>query len=206
MHRTTPQFWKRFYKIDDATQKLARKNFELLKQNPRYPSLHFKEVNGYWSARVGLYYRVLAIGDGDDYIWVWIGSHPEIRQAYFLTPSKEHLYILTEQEKDKVMTHESYKGQVEFDDEAGIFHGEVLDLRDVVTFQGKTVDELKRAFQDSVDDYLEFCEARGEEPDKPFSGRLMLRLPPELHRKVYTSSKLEGKSLNQWIAEQLEAS
>ena len=97
-----------------------------------------------------------------------------------------------------------YTGHIEFDNEAGIFHGEVLDLRDVVTFQGKSVDELSQAFKDSVDDYLEFCEGRGEEPDKPFSGKLMLRLPPELHRKVYTSSKQEGKSLNQWIAERLD--
>lgn len=77
MHRTTPRFWKRFYALNEDTQKLARKNFELLKANPRHPSLHFKEVGGYWSARVGLYYRALAVEDGDDYVWVWIGSHPE---------------------------------------------------------------------------------------------------------------------------------
>ena len=102
------------------------------------------------------------------------------------------------------MSYKGYTGHVEFDDEAGIFHGEVLDLRDVVTFQGTSVAELEQAFKDSVDDYLEFCQERQEKPDKPFSGRLMLRLPPELHRKVYTSSKREGKSLNQWIAERLE--
>ena len=81
---------------------------------------------------------------------------------------------------------------------------EVLDLRDVITFQGKSVEEIEQAFRDSVDDYLEFCEQRGEEPDKPFSGRLMLRLPPHLHRKVYVSALREGKSLNQWITERLE--
>ena len=103
-----------------------------------------------------------------------------------------------------MLNYKGYTGQVEFDDEAGLFHGEVLGLRDVVTFQGTSVGELKQAFKESVDDYLEFCRVRGETPDKPFSGRLMLRLPPELHRKVYTSSKREGKSLNQWIAERLE--
>ena len=103
-----------------------------------------------------------------------------------------------------MLSYKGYTGRVEFDDEAGLFHGEVLDLRDVVTFQGKSVDELETAFKESVDDYLEFCAERGEEPDKPFSGKLMLRLPPELHRKVYTVSKHEGKSLNQWIAERLE--
>ncbi len=103
-----------------------------------------------------------------------------------------------------MLNYKGYTGHVEFDDEAGIFHGEVLGLRDVVTFQGKTVDGLEQAFRDSIDDYLDFCEARKEEPDKPFSGKLMLRLPPELHRKIYTSSKQEGKSLNQWIAERLK--
>ena len=87
--------------------------------------------------------------------------------------------------------------------EAGLFHGEVLDLKDVITFQGKSVDELEQAFRDSIDDYLAFCEERGEEPDKPFSGRLMLRLPPALHREVYVQARREGKSLNQWIADKL---
>lgn len=102
-----------------------------------------------------------------------------------------------------MLKYKGYTGYVEFDDEARIFHGEVLDLRDVITFQGKSVEEIERAFRDSVDDYLEFCKQRGEEPDKPFSGRLMLRLPPHLHRKAYVSAKREGKSLNQWIEEKL---
>ena len=103
-----------------------------------------------------------------------------------------------------MLNYKGYTGHAEFDDEAGIFYGEVLELRDVVTFQRTSVDELERAFKDSIDDYLEFCRERHEEPDRPFSGKLMLRLPPELHRKVYISSKREGKSLNQWIAERLE--
>jgi predicted HicB family RNase H-like nuclease len=103
-----------------------------------------------------------------------------------------------------MLQYKGYKGRVEFDDEAGLFHGEVIDLRDVVTFQGTSVEELEEAFRDSVDDYLEFCEDRGEEPDKPFSGRLMLRLSPDLHRLAYTRARLEGKSLNQWISERLE--
>ena len=103
-----------------------------------------------------------------------------------------------------MLQYRGYAGQVEFDDETGIFHGEVLDLRDVITFQGKSVDEIERAFRESVDDYLAFCEERGEEPDKAFSGRLMLRLPPDVHRKAYVRARREGKSLNQWIAEKLE--
>lgn len=103
-----------------------------------------------------------------------------------------------------MLQYKGYAGHVEFDDETGIFHGEVLDLRDVITFQGKSVDEIERAFRESVDDYLAFCEERGEEPDKAFSGRLMLRVPPDVHRKAYVRARREGKSLNQWIAEKLE--
>lgn len=103
-----------------------------------------------------------------------------------------------------MLEYKSYTGRVEFDDEAGLFHGEVIDLRDVVTFQGTSVEELEEAFRDSVDDYLEFCEQRGEEPDRPFSGRLMLRVSPQLHRQAYTRAQQEGKSLNQWISERLE--
>ncbi len=68
-----------------------------------------------------------------------------------------------------MMEYKGYVGKVEFDDEAGIFHGEVLDTQDVITFQGRSVDELKTAFQGSIDDYLAFCKQRGEEPNKPFS-------------------------------------
>jgi predicted HicB family RNase H-like nuclease len=103
-----------------------------------------------------------------------------------------------------MLKYKGYTGYVEFDDEAGIFHGEVLDLRDVITFQGKTVEEIKKAFRESIDDYLEFCKERNEKADKPFSGRLMVRLPPRLHRKVFVSARREGKSLNQWIAEKLD--
>ncbi|WP_174714063.1 type II toxin-antitoxin system HicB family antitoxin [Candidatus Viridilinea mediisalina] len=102
-----------------------------------------------------------------------------------------------------MLQYKGYTGRVELDDEAGIFHGEVLDLRDVVTFQGKSVEELIQAFRDSIDDYLDFCTERGEEPNKPFTGRLMLRLSPELHRKAYVRAQREGKSLNQWISDKL---
>ncbi len=69
-----------------------------------------------------------------------------------------------------MLRYKGYVGQVEFDDEAGLFHGEVMDLRDVITFQGRSVEELEQAFRDSIDDYLEFCAQRGEEPDQPFPG------------------------------------
>lgn len=102
-----------------------------------------------------------------------------------------------------MLRYKGYVGRAEFDDGGGLFHGEVIGLRDVVTFQGRSVDDLETAFRESVDDYLEFCAERGEEPDQAFSGRLMLRLPPELHRKAYLGAKREGKSLNQWIGDKL---
>jgi len=77
MHRTTPQFWDRFNRLPESTQLAARKNFDLLKQNPSHPSLHFKKVGRFWSARVGLSHRALAVEDGNDFIWVWIGDHDE---------------------------------------------------------------------------------------------------------------------------------
>ncbi len=102
-----------------------------------------------------------------------------------------------------MMTYKGYSGSVRFDDEAEIFHGEVIGLRDVVTFQGRTVDELKTAFHDSIDDYLDFCESRGEAADKPFSGRFLLRVEPTLHRRLVELSLDEGDSLNNWIASRL---
>jgi predicted HicB family RNase H-like nuclease len=102
-----------------------------------------------------------------------------------------------------MMKYKGYGCTVRFDDEADIFHGEVTGLRDVITFQGRTVDELKGAFRESVDDYLEFCASRGEEPDKPYSGRFLLRVDPELHRKLVELSSDEGESLNNWIASRL---
>lgn len=100
-----------------------------------------------------------------------------------------------------MMEYKGYVGKVEFDDDAGIFHGEVINTRDVITFQGTTVEEIRQAFKDSVEDYLDFCAQLGHAPEKPFTGKLMLRLPPDLHRKAYIAAHQAGKSLNAWIAE-----
>ncbi len=102
------------------------------------------------------------------------------------------------------MKDKGYYGVVEYDDEAKRFHGEVVNTRTVITFQGTTVEELKGAFRESVDDYLDFCEERGEEPDKPFSGKFLVRIDPVLHRRLYELSASEGESLNSWIASKLE--
>ena len=100
--------------------------------------------------------------------------------------------------------YKGYIGVIEYDDEAGIFHGEVKNLRDVITFQGTCVDELRQALMDSVEDYLEFCAERGEEPEKPLSGNISLRLQPELHRKIYIRAMQKHISVNHWINDALE--
>ena len=102
-----------------------------------------------------------------------------------------------------MMEYKGYAGAVEFDDEANIFHGEVINLRDVVTFQGETAKQLRKAFRDSVDDYLAFCAERGEEPEKPYSGRFVVRVDPDLHKRLATRAKMERTSLNAWVRDAL---
>jgi predicted HicB family RNase H-like nuclease len=104
-----------------------------------------------------------------------------------------------------MMQYKGYVGRIEFDDEAGIFHGEVIGTRDVITFQGKSVAELKAALRESVDDYLAFCKTRGETPNKPFSGQFVTRVSPDLHRQISLAASISGKSLNAWVVEQLQA-
>jgi len=102
-----------------------------------------------------------------------------------------------------MMEYQGYVAKVEFDEDGDVFHGEVINLRDVITFEGKSVSELRKAMRESVEDYLAFCEERKEEPEKPFSGRLLVRIDPALHREIYVRSREEDKSLNSWIAEKL---
>jgi len=102
-----------------------------------------------------------------------------------------------------MMEYKGYLARTEFDDEANIFHGEVINIRDVITFQGQLVDELRQAFADSVEDYLAFCAERGEEPDQPFSGRFTVHLSPEQHRQVILAAERTGKGIEAWAAEAL---
>lgn len=104
-----------------------------------------------------------------------------------------------------MMEHKGYIGRVEFDDEAEIFHGEVINTHDVITFQGESVTELKHAFRESVEDYLEWCAERGETPEKPYSGRFVLRLGPELHRDLAIEAAHQHTSLNRLILSKLRA-
>ena len=102
------------------------------------------------------------------------------------------------------MKFQKFQAKVTFDEEFDIFHGEVINTRDVITFQGKSVAELRAAFKDSVDEYLTFCIERGRKPDKPFSGRVPLRISSEVHRAATAAAVAEGKSLNAWLSETIE--
>jgi len=102
-----------------------------------------------------------------------------------------------------VLKYKGYTGQVEIDYDIRLLCGCVIDIKDVVTFKGVTLDEAQQAFQDSIDDYLEFCAELEVEPDRPFSGKLPFRTSPEHHRKIYLAATQAGKSINAWMDEVL---
>ena len=102
-----------------------------------------------------------------------------------------------------MMQYKNYLARVEFDADANIFHGEVINIRDVVTFQGESVGELKKALEDSIEEYLAFCAERGEEPDKPFNGRFTVRLSPDQHKKVVLAAEKSGKEVDLWVTDVL---
>lgn len=98
-----------------------------------------------------------------------------------------------------MMKYKGYTAVVEFDEEAKVFRGEVADTKDVITFESSDANTLEREFEKSVDEYLKFCGEMKREPEKPFSGKLLLRLNPELHRKLYIESLRNSESINQLI-------
>jgi predicted HicB family RNase H-like nuclease len=102
------------------------------------------------------------------------------------------------------MTYKGYDALVTYDEEAELFHGEVMNTRDVITFEGSSVGELKQALLESIEDYLSFCKERGEEAEKPFLGQFVVRVEPPLHRAAVSAAKREGLSLNRWVAGVLE--
>lgn len=101
------------------------------------------------------------------------------------------------------MTYKGYTARVEYDDEDGIFFGKLAGIRDGVGFHADTVADLRAAFRESVDDYIQTCAKIGKTPQKPYSGNLMLRVNPEVHSKAALAAELAGKSLNQWSEEVL---
>jgi predicted HicB family RNase H-like nuclease len=105
-----------------------------------------------------------------------------------------------------MMEYKGYAaGPIDFDPEDGTFSGTVAGLRDVIHFEGSTARELKKAFRDSIDSYLQFCAEKDQQPDRPFNGKILLRTDPALHRKAALRAAGEGISLSRWISRQIES-
>jgi predicted HicB family RNase H-like nuclease len=101
------------------------------------------------------------------------------------------------------MKYKGYLGTVEYDDKARIFHGDVINTKDVITFQGTTVSEIEQAFKESINDYLAWCKEDGVEPEKPYSGKFNVRLSPELHQQIAILAKKRRVSLNSFVEKAL---
>jgi predicted HicB family RNase H-like nuclease len=102
-----------------------------------------------------------------------------------------------------VMSYKNYSARVDYDDEDGVLHGRIAGIQDVVSFHAKSVEELKSAFQEAVDDYISTCAKIGKKPQKSYSGQMMLRVDPTVHASAAMAAELCGKSLNQWSEEVL---
>lgn len=101
------------------------------------------------------------------------------------------------------LTCKGYTARIDFDDRDNIFVGRILGIRDIISFHGETVAELRSEFERAVQDYLEDCKAQGLRPEKPVSGKILLRVTPEIHNAALIAAQAAGVSLNQWIAEVL---
>lgn len=102
------------------------------------------------------------------------------------------------------MNHKGYTARIEYDERDNIFVGRVLGLRSIISFHGETVADLRREFEVAVEDFLNDCKEQGIKPEKPASGKLMLRVPPEIHGAALVAAQASGKSLNQWATEVLQ--
>lgn len=103
------------------------------------------------------------------------------------------------------MNHKGYTARIEYDERDNIFVGRVLGLRSIISFHGETVAELRHEFEHAIEDFLNDCKEQGIKPEKPASGKLMLRVPPEIHGAALVAAKASGKSLNQWAIEVLQS-
>ena len=102
------------------------------------------------------------------------------------------------------MIHQDgYEAAVDDDDDAGLFHGEVVNLRDAITFQGRSVDELRQAVADSLADHIACCQKRGEPPERPHTGELSVRLAPAVHRAVISTAHRSGVTPDEWVSQPL---
>ncbi len=101
------------------------------------------------------------------------------------------------------MTYKGYIGTVEYSEEDQCLFGTITGIRDIISYEGKSVSDIRTAFEEAVDDYLEHCAATGKEPNKPYSGKFVLRIDPSLHARLAVKAQASGKSLNQFATEVL---
>ena len=102
------------------------------------------------------------------------------------------------------MSYLGYTARIEFDERDSIFVGRVLGLRSIISFHGQTVEELRGQFAAAMDDYVADCEEQGVTPERPASGKLLLRVTPEIHSQALIKAQATGKSLNQWATEAIQ--
>ncbi|MBQ9459292.1 MAG: type II toxin-antitoxin system HicB family antitoxin [Oscillospiraceae bacterium] len=103
-----------------------------------------------------------------------------------------------------MMKYKGYIGRVTFDDEQHIFTGEIVNTRDVITFQGSSVQELEAEFRNSVEDYLAWCKQDGVAPEKPYSGKFAVRVSPATHEQAVVAARRQGTSLNHFVEMSIE--
>jgi predicted HicB family RNase H-like nuclease len=101
------------------------------------------------------------------------------------------------------LTYKGYTARIDFDDRDNILIGKLLGIGDLISFHADNVIELRAAFEEAVDDYLETCEKIGKSPEKPVNGKILLRVPPEIHAAALVKAQAVGKSLNQWAIDAL---
>jgi predicted HicB family RNase H-like nuclease len=148
--------------------------------------IQIRRVNG------GLHWK-----RAESLVRTWPGEAPEA------LPGSPRLPV---NEGDRLMIeYKGYTGVAEFDPDVRVFAGHVIDLRDEIYFEGTSVDDLISSMHRAVDHYLSVCRDRGEDPARPFSGNLHLRLGSDLHREASAAAAAAGKSLNSWITGAVEA-
>ena len=121
-------------------------------------------------------------------------------------PFRRQMELLRDDEENtgmEYLTHRGYRGTVEYSGEDQCLFGRVVGIKDLISYEGRSIEEIRACFTSAVDDYLEHCRELGVKPEKPASGKISLRIESDLHQAVSQLAELEGMSLNAWIAEQL---
>jgi len=102
--------------------------------------------------------------------------------------------------------YRNYSGSVYFSEEDAVFHGKVVGIKALISFEGDSVSAITKDFHNAVDEYLKFCSAKGKEPEKPFKGSFNVRINAELHRKLALAASTRGVSLNTFVEEAIRQS